>query len=906
MSMSTLKELVEAVKTRSKAIAETTSGTVSGSTAGDMVYIGKTVEAIAGADALLQLFDEANEPSKIFDYADATNGVWSLGFDDIVKPVLKFTEVTTPTETELTVVVPNRAFYVVIKNSTSKSIRVQYSGASSGNSAVIKTLKTGFVSGDYTATGTNQVQHIIQLDTTGGEGGTEDSTVLSSRGDMLYRVAGPSGTTFTAEVQKINQSGSDYFQFKLPGDTKFRLDVNFNIFRAKTYIFDVSDSSMSGHNLRFSLTEDGTHASPTAGTELLDIAPTDGTNDITYTGTSGNTSASVTITMPDDAETDVFYPYCSQHSGMGKNSQFNVSFGGGDTRLPLGGAGTVLTADNSAGKPTWDYVGKVGAYHYRLDADLSCRVADPRAPGYPGTSTNGLVRDDFSIQGEIMDSTAFPLHANKGIWPGEIARHNSGPYYGASAIVQFSDGANKTGNWWGGSTSYRFGNASNNSTPSFSPTVYYDQSKGYGMTNKHLQDTNIIQVTGAYDSSYMLDDRGQMWAAGYNNVKQLGNNSTTTEYRWIPVQFPSSAGAITQYAVGQGGSSNCTMMALDENGKVWGWGYNSDYQVSSSTTSHQGTPTEVSALSGKDIKAIAVSCSDYPTCYALSGPNDGYKLYSWGYNSYGAVGNGTTTHVSVGSPHRIQPGSNKKVVKFRAGGWGSYGGCLTLNEDGQLYYNGNNNGYQAGDGSSSGDKLNPTLVSTFDPDVVGKKVIDMWICHDYYGSRFATTDNGDFYRWGPNNNGQTGMGTTSGGQATPSKDSSITWVSKVYGNSCTDGSCYGQTMLIAHDNEEDFKNKVFGTLYVTGYNNYANPLFGVSTGVTVSSFTPVPLPLGYQGKVRDIGSLGHSVTSGQTMGWMVLMMDGTMWTCGMESTYMLGRHQNESGAHHLQLRGSFY
>jgi len=890
----------------SKAIAETTSGTVSGSTAGDMVYIGKTVEAIAGADALLQLFDEANEPSKIFDYADATNGVWSLDFDDIVKPVLKFTEVTTPSETELTVVVPNRAFYVVIKNSTSKSIRVQYSGASSGNSAVIKTLKTGFVSGDYTATGTNQVQHIIQLDTTGGEGGTEDSTVLSTRGDMLYRVAAPAGTTFTAEVQKISMGGSNYFQFKLPGDTTFRTDVSFDTFRSKTYIFDVSDSSMSGHALRFSTTKDGIHASPTAGTELLDIAPTDGTNDITYTGTSGNTSAVVTIVMPSDAELDTIYPYCSQHSGMGKNSMLNITVTGGDTRLPLGGAGTVLTADNSAGKPTWDYVGKVGAYHYRLDNDLGCRVTDPTAPGYPGTDGNGKVRNDFSLQAEVSDTTNLSLHANKGIYPGDIARHNSGPYYGGSAIVQFSDGANKTGNWWGGSTTYRFGSVTNNGVPSHSPTVYADQSKGYSVATKYLQDSNIIQVTGAYDCSYMLDDRGQMWAAGNNNVKQLGNNSTTVEYRWIPIQFPSSAGQITQYAIGQGGSSNVTMMALDEDGKVFGWGYNTDYQVSSSTTSHQGTPQELSSLSGKDIKAINVSCNDYPTCYALSGSDDGYKLYAWGYNSYGAVGNGTTTHVSVGSPNRIQPGTDKRVVSFRAAGWGSYGGCLVLNEDGELYYNGNNNSYQAGDGSSSGNKLSPTKVSTFDKDVVGKKVLDHWMVHDYYGSRFATTDNGDFYRWGPNNNGQTGMGTVSGGQATPSKDSSITWVSKVYGNSCTDGSCYGQTMLIAHDNESDWQNKVFGTIYVTGYNNYANPLFGVSTGVTVSSFTPVPLPLGYQGKVRDIGSLGHSVTSGQTMGWMVLMMDGTMWTCGMESTYMLGRHQNESGAHHLQLRGSFY
>ena len=128
MAMNTLKELVEAIKTRSKTIAETTTGTVAGSTANDMVYIAKAVEAITGADALLQLFDEANEPSKVFDYSVATNGVWTLTIDDISKPVLKFTQASSPSQASLTVVVPNRGFTQVIKNETTKDIYVQYSG----------------------------------------------------------------------------------------------------------------------------------------------------------------------------------------------------------------------------------------------------------------------------------------------------------------------------------------------------------------------------------------------------------------------------------------------------------------------------------------------------------------------------------------------------------------------------------------------------------------------------------------------------------------------------------------------------------------------------------------------------------------------------------------------------------
>ena len=97
--MNTLKEVVEAIKTRSKTIANTSTGTIAGSTANDMVYIAKAVEAITGADALLQLFDEANEPAKVLDYSTATNGVWTLTIDDISKPVIRLTQATTPSQT---------------------------------------------------------------------------------------------------------------------------------------------------------------------------------------------------------------------------------------------------------------------------------------------------------------------------------------------------------------------------------------------------------------------------------------------------------------------------------------------------------------------------------------------------------------------------------------------------------------------------------------------------------------------------------------------------------------------------------------------------------------------------------------------------------------------------------------
>ena len=66
-----------------------------------------------------------------------------------------------------------------------------------------------------------------------------------------------------------------------------------------TYTFDISDSSVSGHPIKFSTTSDGSHAS---GTEYT-------------TGvTSGDTS--ITFAVPSDAPSTLYY-YCGNHSGMG-------------------------------------------------------------------------------------------------------------------------------------------------------------------------------------------------------------------------------------------------------------------------------------------------------------------------------------------------------------------------------------------------------------------------------------------------------------------------------------------------------------------------------------------------------------------------------------------------------------
>ena len=123
----------------------------------------------------------------------------------------------------------------------------------------------------------------------------------------FWNAGANSSKTFTVKV--VSDSGNKY-RFDDFGSSAVTLDLE----EGSTYVFDQSDSSNSGHPLRFSTTSDGTHGS---GSEY--------TTGVTTTGTPGSAGAKTTIVVAASAPT--LYYYCSAHSGMGGQANTNSTAG---------------------------------------------------------------------------------------------------------------------------------------------------------------------------------------------------------------------------------------------------------------------------------------------------------------------------------------------------------------------------------------------------------------------------------------------------------------------------------------------------------------------------------------------------------------------------------------------------
>jgi hypothetical protein len=169
--------------------------------------------------------------------------------------------------------------------------------------------------------------------TLGADGATNASSTLYVSWNWS---AGGASPAITYTVKVVSDSGNKY-RFDDFGTSAVTLDLQ----EGGTYTFDQSDSSNSGHPLRFSTTSNGTHG---GGSEY--------TTGVTTTGTPGSAGAKTVITVAASAPT--LYYYCTQHSGMGGQANTNSTFGSSNFS---GSIQSTVSANTTAGFSIVSYTG---------------------------------------------------------------------------------------------------------------------------------------------------------------------------------------------------------------------------------------------------------------------------------------------------------------------------------------------------------------------------------------------------------------------------------------------------------------------------------------------------------------------------------------------------------------------
>ena len=234
---------------------------------------------------------------------------------------------------------------------------------------------------------------------------------------------------------------------------------------------------------------------------------------------------------------------------------------------------------------------------------------------------------------------------------------------------------------------------------------------------------------------------------GLNSSGQLGSGTTTfagTQARVTPTPVTSLDSGVTAVAAGSG--QTC---ALTDTESVLCWGYNGYGQLGDGTTTSRSTPTPVTGLSS-GVAAIAVGGSHICALTTTGG------VVCWGSNSYGQLGDGTTTNRLTPTP---VTGLSSGVAAITAGADHT---CAVTTGGGVSCWGYNYYG-RLGDGTTT-NRSTPTEATGLSSGVSAVVAGGSHTC--------ALTAGGGALCWGYNNSGRLGDGTTTN-RSTPTAVSGL-------------------------------------------------------------------------------------------------------------------------------------
>ncbi|MGB8169262.1 MAG: choice-of-anchor tandem repeat GloVer-containing protein [Chthoniobacteraceae bacterium] len=337
--------------------------------------------------------------------------------------------------------------------------------------------------------------------------------------------------------------------------------------------------------------------------------------------------------------------------------------------------------------------------------------------------------------------------------------------------------------------------------------------------------TNWSLLAPGYDFSLATKSDGTLWSWGDNSNNELGYLGR------VPLPVAAQLGPI---AVASGGSGHSA--AIEPDGTLWLWGSNSNGQLGIGSSDGGQHPVPTQPAPGTTWVSVATG-----NIHTAAIRSDG-TLWTWGYNFYGQLGDGTTTQ----RPSPVQVGTDTNWVMVAAG----YFHTIALKADGTLWAWGYNSDGQLGNGVADGTTPHPI------PTQVGTAT--NWthvVSHGYH--IIAARSDGSVWGWGYNFYGQVGNGTTTTPVSTPGQIGTATnWSSIATG-------LYHTTAI-----------RTDGTLWAWGRNLEGQ----IGDGTTTNR--SIPLQIGSATNWSTVADGYYHTVATRT--------DGSAWTWGLNANSQLG------------------
>ncbi|MCO1602121.1 RCC1 domain-containing protein [Desulfosporosinus nitroreducens] len=183
----------------------------------------------------------------------------------------------------------------------------------------------------------------------------------------------------------------------------------------------------------------------------------------------------------------------------------------------------------------------------------------------------------------------------------------------------------------------------------------FTEQPAYGVTH------SFIAASGGSQSMLALNSDGTVWGWGINQNGQIGDGSTDTRPYRVKVTGLADVKAIA--------SGSTHSVALQRDGEVFTWGSNFSGELGNGTLKESYHPVKVTGLS--DVKAVSAG-----SLFTVALKNDG-TVWAWGKNHSGQLGDGTIT--SRTSPIQV-PGLT--AVKMISAGVRN---TIALRQDGTVW-----------------------------------------------------------------------------------------------------------------------------------------------------------------------------------------------------------------------------